>query len=270
MKDGGAGEEASAAKPSCDLRVFERVVCGVDETEASREAVRQALLLTPEHGRVLALAVFDVDFLVHAGWASTRLADRAEQDLERSIEQVRATSPRVETRLVKGRPVAGLLAAIGKERATLVSVGSHGIRRSAGIAIGSVATTMLHQAPCSVLIARAPVGSQPFPRSIVVGVDGSPQAVAALAAARELSERLEAPLTVVAAAGEKSVDLDAVRELGVAAEEDRGKPVPSLVERSKKADLLVVGSRGLHGLKALGSVSERVAHQAGCSVLVIR
>jgi nucleotide-binding universal stress UspA family protein len=129
---------------------------------------------------------------------------------------------------------------------------------------------MLHQAPCSVLIARAPVGSQPFPRSIVVGVDGSPQAVAALAAARELSERLEAPLTVVAAAGEKSVDLDAVRELGVAAEEDRGKPVPSLVERSKKADLLVVGSRGLHGLKALGSVSERVAHQAGCSVLVIR
>jgi nucleotide-binding universal stress UspA family protein len=28
------------------------------------------------------------------------------------------------------------------------------------------------------------------------------------------------------------------------------------------ADLLVIGSRGLHGIAALGSVSERVAHQA--------
>jgi nucleotide-binding universal stress UspA family protein len=31
-----------------------------------------------------------------------------------------------------------------------------------------------------------------------------------------------------------------------------------------------VGSRGLHGLRALGSVSERVAHDASCSVLVVR
>lgn len=36
------------------------------------------------------------------------------------------------------------------------------------------------------------------------------------------------------------------------------------------AHLAVVGSRGLHGVKALGSVSERVAHDAACSVLVVR
>ena len=36
------------------------------------------------------------------------------------------------------------------------------------------------------------------------------------------------------------------------------------------ADLLVLGSRGLHGLKSLGSVSERVAHQALCSTLIVR
>jgi nucleotide-binding universal stress UspA family protein len=47
-------------------------------------------------------------------------------------------------------------------------------------------------------------------------------------------------------------------------------PVPALVEAAACADLLVVGSRGLHGLRALGSVSERVAYQAGCSVLVVR
>jgi nucleotide-binding universal stress UspA family protein len=47
-------------------------------------------------------------------------------------------------------------------------------------------------------------------------------------------------------------------------------PVDALVAAAADADLLVVGSRGLHGLHALGSVSERVAHRAGCSALVVR
>ena len=51
---------------------------------------------------------------------------------------------------------------------------------------------------------------------------------------------------------------------------DRREPVAALVAASKKADLLVVGARGLHGMRALGSVSERVAHRAHCSVLVLR
>jgi len=48
------------------------------------------------------------------------------------------------------------------------------------------------------------------------------------------------------------------------------EPVRALVGASGIVDLVVVGSRGVHGLKALGSVSERVAHQAECSVLVVR
>ena len=35
-------------------------------------------------------------------------------------------------------------------------------------------------------------------------------------------------------------------------------PVEALVNASTESDLVVVGSRGLHGLRALGSVSERV------------
>jgi len=48
------------------------------------------------------------------------------------------------------------------------------------------------------------------------------------------------------------------------------EPVAALVAAAADGDLLVVGSRGLHGLKALGSVSEQVAHQAGSSVLIVR
>jgi nucleotide-binding universal stress UspA family protein len=36
------------------------------------------------------------------------------------------------------------------------------------------------------------------------------------------------------------------------------------------ASLITLGSRGLTGVRALGSVSERVAHRAHCSVLVAR
>jgi nucleotide-binding universal stress UspA family protein len=37
-----------------------------------------------------------------------------------------------------------------------------------------------------------------------------------------------------------------------------------------RASLIVVGARGVTGVRALGSVSERVAHDAPCSVLIAR
>ena len=39
--------------------------------------------------------------------------------------------------------------------------------------------------------------------------------------------------------------------------------------RSEKAAMLVIGSRRLGGLRALGSVSRRVVHDAPCSVLLV-
>lgn len=45
-----------------------------------------------------------------------------------------------------------------------------------------------------------------------------------------------------------------------------------IVEASRTADLLVVGSRGLTGLRelALGSVSDYCAHHAHCPVVIVR
>jgi len=47
-------------------------------------------------------------------------------------------------------------------------------------------------------------------------------------------------------------------------------PVEALLAASAEADLLIVGSRGLHGFDSLGSVSERIAHRARSSVLIVR
>jgi hypothetical protein len=139
----------------------------------------------------------------------------------------------------------------------------------AGIVMGSVATEVIHKAPCSVLVARK--RSNAFPHKIVVGIDGSPQSLAAYAVAKDLAERFETELAPVRAHGGKQVEQGVVDQfVGHFREELPDDPVTALIAASADADLLVVGSRGLHGVKSLGSVSERVAHQARCSVLIVR
>jgi nucleotide-binding universal stress UspA family protein len=127
----------------------------------------------------------------------------------------------------------------------------------------------VHEAPCPVLVARPGVEPGAWPRTIAVGVDGSPQAGAALAVAVELATRVGSPLIAVAAEGGKPLDVDGMRYVDTLRHDQR-PPVEALVAVSHEADLLVIGSRGLHGLRAMGSVSERVAHRAACSVLVVR
>ena len=64
--------------------------------------------------------------------------------------------------------------------------------------------------------------------------------------------------------------MGAIEASGIAVSFSDAKALDVLLEAAREVDLLVVGSRGLRGLRALGSVSERVAHQAPCSVLVLR
>ena len=172
---------------------------------------------------------------------------------------------------MRGRPADALIAEVERDQDTLLVLGSHGLGRLAGFVMGSTATELIRKAPCSVLITRKQSGDGDFPNKIVVGVDGSPESAAAYAAARQLAERFDVDLWPVVAHGGKSVDrrlLD--RIVGHRREELQDEPVAALLAAAADADLLVVGSRGLHGLRALGSVSERVAHQAHSSVMIVR
>lgn len=253
--------------------IFDRVVCGVEGSDAGIAAARAAARVASTDGSLTLVSVEDPSLAVHAGWrlahVAEELAGEAETALERAAAEATPGHP-VETRLVAGDPVRCLLAEVEQANATLLVVGSHGHGRAAGIALGSVTTYVLHEAPCAVLVARVPVDFERWPRSLVVGVDGSPESEAAWAAAEQLAGRFGSELRAVVATGDGGVDLDAARRVVPEVEDEPARAVDLLSVLSERADLVVVGGRGLHGLRALGSVSERVAHEARSSVLVVR
>ena len=135
---------------------------------------------------------------------------------------------------------------------------------------------------------------------IVVGIDGSEEAAAALAFAIEESELRKLPLRIVCAWSIPAIEYpgsavaptpdlaqyaeehanDVLRE-AVATVGDRaaveavavaGAAAEVLVEQAQGATLLLVGSRG-HGAVAsllLGSVSSALAHHAPCPLMIVR
>jgi nucleotide-binding universal stress UspA family protein len=140
---------------------------------------------------------------------------------------------------------------------------------------------------------------------IVVGVDSSEGAKAALRFALDEAKLRQAALRVVhtwqfgyigvkgiegfsPVAGADLGDLRRTAEValdavvhevvpdanGVAIERQvsEGAPATVLVDESRHADLLVVGSRGHGGFAGLllGSVSQQCAHHAACPVVIVR
>lgn len=242
--------------------VFDRILVGIDGTSAGFDACRQAAqLATPES--VLAAA------------SVVQIVPLLDETLEHSAKESLAVArqilgPRSRTRRLYGLVVEKLLAEAERMDATLIAIGSHGHRRLEEILLGGAAGELLHRAPCSVLVARPAPDLAMFPHSVVAGVDGSREAELAFGVAELLASRHHGALQGLVAYGDTRVDVDEVLHHHPRVETSEKTAVHALVEASACADLVVVGSRGLRGPRALASVSERVAHEARSSVLVIR
>jgi nucleotide-binding universal stress UspA family protein len=268
----GVGTAAQPQAPGSHTgSVFSRVIVGIDGTEPGFEACRQATRLLAPEGRLELVSAVYLAGAALAGWSSARVAEELEHEAGGWLEEARQiVGEGSETRLVNGAAASVLLREAEREHATLLALGTHGHSRFSEIVLGGVAGEILHKAPCSVLIARPSSEPAAFPRSIVVGLDGSQESDRALAVAEDLGRRLHVPLHILVALRGRTVDLAHVHLRTPFSESVDEHPVEALVEASREADLVVVGSRGLHGMKALGSVSERLAHRACSSVLVVR
>ena len=251
---------------------FARVIVGVDGTEWGYEALRQALLLAPaETSTVRAITVLDTAPAIHAGIHAAHFAERLGQE----AEAVRACAETIidgragaTAKVVRGKPVDVLRRERDELKATLLALGGRRSSRFLGIMLGNTGSELVHDAACSALLAYPAAVGAWQPRKIVVGLDGSSFAEAALRTANQLAARVGASVEVVAATGGDPIERNAAWADRVDTW-DAAQPVAALVARSREADLVVVGSRGAQGVRSIGSVSERIAHQAHCTALIV-
>ena len=224
------------------------------------------------------------------------MAERTRSDLGTVAQTIaeRHADLTVETVAALGDPGTELVKqATGS---SLIVVGTTGGGAVRSFLLGSVAHAVAHDASCPAVLVpntdlRAPTNR------IVVGTDGSPSSAAAVDWATDEAALRNAELVVVHAwhypyhirstesHGRDLTRADAallLEESVAASRERRSDPVrgelvendaaAALLEVAGDADLVVVGSRGRGGFRALlfGSVARAVSQHAACPTVVVR
>jgi len=185
----------------------------------------------------------------------------------------------------------------------LIVVGSQGSTALGRFFFGSVSQKVLHQANCSVRIARPSRKSPDAPVRLIVGVDGSPDSDAAVRAITTRHWPKGSEICVVCGmvvpppmaseqmaievekwiAGEKTRTAEAIeaavkklRGIGLTTssvvKEEDPKGLLCAEAESRDADCIFVGATGMGRIEGtlIGSVSSAVAMRAHCSVEVAR
>jgi nucleotide-binding universal stress UspA family protein len=168
------------------------------------------------------------------------------------------------------------------QQADLLVIGAHESGAVRRLLFGSVERTAARRSPCPVVIVKGTAALRPI-RRIVVGVDGSSAADAALVLAAQEADLHQAELVVLHAwdRSERRIEAQQVVDEAVRAcqaltrstvrgELFDGDGATSLTAASLDADLVTIGSRGRSGFRTMlfGSVALAVAEDSACPVAV--
>ena len=272
------------------------IVCAVDQSEAAEPVFDTARWLADELGARLSV--------VH-------VADGPVRDADELLASIRSQlgGGSIDIQLLEGSPARAIIDAADHAAAELLVVGSRGRGSLRAAVLGSVSRELTAQASCPVVV--VPSGSDANPgaaapgaqASVVCGIDGSDQALAAVAIAGRLASRLHCRLVAVHArqniramvsypgarsstppvtGQEDSVGqlTDEIVQRAVAAAGgnasgviEPGPPAQVLesVAQREGARLIVVAARGLGALRSalLGSVAAELTTSASCPVMVL-
>ena len=233
------------------------------------------------------------------------LKTKALLELGRVVRLANENGLMADHRLQVGIPEDSILEVAQSSDVALIAMGTHGKTGWDRLRLGSVAESILRQAPCPVLTVHASVTSRtsvnPSRLSLsrlLVATDFSSSSKAALRAAGVLAKRLNGQIVLVHAAdpsgslqsGPLRVDefsrkryarqfqriISASRADEVITDKVviTGNPVEVIFDQAKhqKVDLIIVGTHGRRGMKRLmlGSVAEAVVRKAACPVFVVK
>jgi nucleotide-binding universal stress UspA family protein len=280
-----------------------RIVVGIDGSPASRAALGWAMHEATLRGAPLHIVhAWRPMYATHAdqlGYADAGPTSHAHGDLllSAALGRVRVSAPHltVSGQLIKGRPSAVLIEeAVG---ARMLVVGSRGLGGFRGLLLGSVGLHVVAHAPCSVVVVRSKEWTK---GPVLVGVDGSAESKAVLAAAFAEASLRQSSLLVIwalyvhskaegvpdfdrALAAAKADAHETLRQLltdsseafpdvEVRASLPAGYPAEVLANASATARMLIVGSHGGGGFSGmrLGSIAHAVVERAHCPVMVVR
>lgn len=216
-------------------------------------------------------------------------------------EDLSGTLAAIDAQEREGHPDEEILKACDDQSADLLAVGAKGTSGLARFFLGGVTARVMRYAPCSVLIARP---EKTTIRRVVMAFDGSDPARAAAALLLAFALPAEAKVQLLAVlpprypypphhgptsmphggdeftvvrdlSAHKDSFLEAGRQASIHVE--NGDPAASLLDFAEEnnSDLIVLGSHGnslperFHRF-LLGSVSEKVARYAPCSILLVK
>ncbi len=242
--------------------------------------------------------------------ASSRVVLAAGELATKAAARFQANFPAwtVKHEAVWGSPNWEIFAKATEWDADLIVVGSHGRTALGRFFLGSISQWLLNEARCSVRVARGKIDEPDFPVRLIVGLDGSLNADAAVeeVAARNWPEKSEVRVVVVDQPLEPTVVGEFIPPVRHSVEESNaeesehsrklaedaaqrlrakglradalvriGDPKHELVKLAEdwRADCIFLGATGLTNRVErflLGSVAGAVASRAHCSVEIVR
>lgn len=280
------------------------IVVGVDGTAISNAALDWAARHASWRGVPLVLIhAFSAD-LPMLGFGSLESDDAirtaSERLLATAATRAHAVDPTLDvaTACVSGFAAPALVRASAGAIYTVVGSVGHGLL--ANLSLGAVTGQVASHAKSPVVIVGRDNGmSTPFGR-ILVGVDGSPTSILALREAFDHAAERGEHLDVVTAwqprgrrdpslaagsqweryvetfqglvASELAARVAAHPEVKVTHDVVQADPLRTLLERSKSADLVAVGNRGVGGFEGLhiGSLTRGLMGHTPCPILITR
>jgi nucleotide-binding universal stress UspA family protein len=269
--------ERTSSTPAAPI--FANILCAVDGSRGSRAAIHQAVCLCEPGAKLHFVAVHH-----EVGSGPSAQADLSEMHARAVLDEAAsiARGGELETSisLLRGAESSDLLLAEAAGHDLLVA-GCHGGSRPGGMMLGSTATQLAQHAEVPLLIARRTIDADNFPQSALLATDGSDDSLAPARVATRLAKARGSALRLVYVPDGRRAEryrevlkqqalIELVTGCSPKIAEDSGHVADRICEEAKgyRASMVVIGRRGLGGVKALGSVSERVAHRAQCSVLV--
>jgi nucleotide-binding universal stress UspA family protein len=292
------------------LGAVKTYVVGLDGSEHARDALKWARAVATADARIVAVHSWEIPIVTGyeavTAVDTTAVEQAAKEFLTGAIGE--SDDRRIEGRLVTGHPGRALVETAAELGQDAVVVVGHGGSSKAALLLGSTANYVIHHTKAPVVVVR---GACRLPvRHVVVGVDDphrhealDPPSLAALKWAVELEgvERVEVhhsefvptvvagPLSQPGTEAEEAEEHDVrllresiARATGGSGDAPNGAavvPVLSsrnaafdLIEASRDADLVVIGSRGRPGLLELlaGATSLEVTAHCHCPVAVLR